>query len=131
MAWLNGIFLKQCLGWQLLGERYWCLPVGLEYNSVVMLPSLTVMLLSSQDNLVFYISCMNFIDGWILLACSKHSSSSLSPCIHFMSMSSINRNNGRGCLSDVGGCHFGSHSCPIYLKIAVSVKLKLLFLEPV
>jgi hypothetical protein len=22
MAWLNGILLKQCLGWQLLGERY-------------------------------------------------------------------------------------------------------------
>ena len=30
IAWLNGILLKQCLGWQLLGERYWCLPVGLE-----------------------------------------------------------------------------------------------------
>jgi hypothetical protein len=42
MASLNGIFLKQCLGWQLLGERYWCLSVGLEYKSVVMLPSLTI-----------------------------------------------------------------------------------------
>jgi hypothetical protein len=42
----------------------------------------------------------NFIDGWILLACSKNSSSSLSLCIHFMSTSSINRNHERGCLSD-------------------------------
>ena len=41
MAWLNGILLKQCLGWQLLGERYWCLSVGLEFKSIVMLPSLT------------------------------------------------------------------------------------------
>ena len=32
MAWLNGILLKQCLGLQLLGERYWCLSVGLEYS---------------------------------------------------------------------------------------------------
>jgi hypothetical protein len=31
-----------------------------------------------------------------LLACSKHSSSSLSLCIHFMSTSSINRNHERG-----------------------------------
>jgi hypothetical protein len=31
MAWLNGILLKQCLGWQLLGERYWCLSVGLDF----------------------------------------------------------------------------------------------------
>jgi hypothetical protein len=43
---------------------------------------------------------VNFIDGWILLACSKNSSSSLSPCVHFMSTSSINRNHERGCLSD-------------------------------
>jgi hypothetical protein len=25
----------------------------------------------------------------------------------------------------IGGCHFGSHSCPIYLKILVSVKSKI------
>jgi hypothetical protein len=31
---------------------------------------------------------------------SKNSSSSLSPCVHFMSTSSINRNHERGCLSD-------------------------------
>ena len=43
---------------------------------------------------------VNFIDGWILLACSKNSTSSLSLCIHFMSTSSINRNHERGCLSD-------------------------------
>ena len=66
MAWLNGILLKQCLGWQLLGERYWCLSVGLEYKSVVMLPSVTVVVVSRKDNLVFYTSCVNFIDGWIL-----------------------------------------------------------------
>ena len=78
MAWLNGILLKQCLGWQLLCERYWCLSVGLEYKSVVMLPSLTVMVVSRQDILVFDTSCVNFIDGWILLACSKNSSSSSS-----------------------------------------------------
>jgi hypothetical protein len=40
------------------------------------------------------------IDEWILLACSKNSSSSLSLCIHFMSTSSINRNHERGFLSD-------------------------------
>jgi hypothetical protein len=28
-----------------------------------------------------FTSCVNFIDGWILLACSKNSSSSLSPCV--------------------------------------------------
>ena len=100
MAWFNGILLKQCLGWQLLCERYWCLSVGLEYKSVVMLPSLTVMVVSRQDILVFDTSCVNFIDGWILLACSKNSSSSLSLCIHFMSMSSINQSHERGCLSD-------------------------------
>jgi hypothetical protein len=32
MAWLNGILLTQCLGWQLLGERYRRLSVGLEYK---------------------------------------------------------------------------------------------------
>ena len=37
MAWLNGILLKQCLGWQLLGERYSCLSVGLEYSCHVAL----------------------------------------------------------------------------------------------
>jgi hypothetical protein len=100
MAWLNGILLKQCLGWQLLGERYWCLSVGLENKSVVMLPSLAVVVVSRKDILVFDISCVNFVDGWILLACSKNSSSSLSLCIHFMSTSSINRNHERGCLSD-------------------------------
>jgi hypothetical protein len=35
---------------------------------------------------------VNFIDGWILLACSNNSPSSISPCVHFMSTSSINRN---------------------------------------
>jgi hypothetical protein len=34
---------------------------------------------------------------------NSHSSSSLSPCIHFMSTSSINRNHERGCLSDERG----------------------------
>jgi hypothetical protein len=34
---------------------------------------------------------VNIIDGWILLACSKNSSSSFSLCIHCMSTSSINR----------------------------------------
>ena len=48
MAWLNGILLKQCLGWQLLCERYWSLSVGLEYKSVVMLPSLTVMVVTRK-----------------------------------------------------------------------------------
>ena len=100
MAWLNGILLKQCLGWQLLGERYWCLYVSLEYKSVVMLPTLTVVVASRKDILVFDTSCVNFTDEWILLACSKNSSSSLSPCIYFMSMSSINRNHERSCLSD-------------------------------
>jgi hypothetical protein len=60
----------------------------------------TVVVESRKDNLVFDTSCVNFIDGWILLACSKNSSSSLSLCIHFMSTSSINRNHERGCLSD-------------------------------
>ena len=100
MASLNGILLKQCLGWQLLDERYWCFSVGLEYKSVVMLPSLTVVVVSRKDILVFDTSCVNFIDGWILLACSKNSSSYLSPCVHFMSTSSINRNHERGCLRD-------------------------------
>ena len=100
LAWLNRILLKQCLGWQLLGERYWCLSVGLEYKSVVMLPSLTVVVVSRKDILVFVTSCVKFINGWILLACSKNSSSSLSLCVHFMSTSSINRNHERGCLSD-------------------------------
>jgi hypothetical protein len=100
MALLNGILLKQCLGWQLLGKRYWCLSAGLEYKSVVMLPFLTVVVVSRKDILAFYTSCVNFIDGWILLACSKNSSSSLSLCIHFMSTSSINRNHERGYLSD-------------------------------
>ena len=65
-----------------------------------MLPSLTVVVVSRKDILVFDTWCGNFIDGWILLACSNHSSSSLSPCVHFMSTSSINRNHERGCLSD-------------------------------
>jgi hypothetical protein len=64
MSRLNGILLKQWLGWQLLGERYWCLSVGLEYKSVVMLPSLTVVVVSRKDILVFDTSCVNFIDGW-------------------------------------------------------------------
>ena len=98
MAWLNGILLKQFLWWQQLGERYWCLSVGLEYKSVVMLPSFTVVVVSRKDILVFDPPCVNFIDGWILLACSKKSSISLSLCIHFMSTSSINRNHERGCL---------------------------------
>jgi hypothetical protein len=59
-----------------------------------------VVVVSRKDILVFDTSCVNFIDGWILLACSKNSSSSLSLCIHFMSTSSINRNHERGCLSD-------------------------------
>ena len=103
MAWLNGILLKQCLGWQLLGERYRCLSVGLEYKSVVMLPSVTVVVVSRKDIFVFDPSCVNFIDRWILLACSKNSSSSLSACVHFTSTSSINRNHERGCLSDERG----------------------------
>jgi hypothetical protein len=69
MAWLNGIHLKQCLGWQLLSERYWCFSVGLDYKSVVMLPSLTAVVVSRKDILVFDTPCVNFIDGWILLAC--------------------------------------------------------------
>jgi hypothetical protein len=52
-----------------------------EYKSAVMLPSLTVVVVSRKDILVFDTSCVNFIDGWILLACSKNASSSLSPCI--------------------------------------------------
>ena len=74
--------------------------LGLEYKSGVMLPSLTVVVVSGKDILVFDTSCVNSIDGWILLACSKNASSSLSPCVHFMSTSSINRNHERGCLSD-------------------------------
>jgi hypothetical protein len=35
-----------------------------------MLPSLTVVVVSRKDILVFDTSCVNFIDGWILLACS-------------------------------------------------------------
>ena len=93
------------LGWQLLSERYWCLSVGLKYKSVVMLPSLTVVVVSRKDILLFDTSCVNFIDGWILLACSKNSSSSLSLCIHFMSTSSINQNHERGCLSDERSNH--------------------------
>ena len=60
-----------------------------------MLPSLTVVVVSRKDILVFDTSCVNFnfIGGWILLACSKNSSSSLSLCIHFMSTSSINHFN--------------------------------------
>jgi hypothetical protein len=54
------------LGWQLLDERYWCLSVGLEYTSVVLLPSLTVVVVSRKDILIFDTSCVNFIDGWIL-----------------------------------------------------------------
>jgi hypothetical protein len=114
--------------------------VGLEYKLVIMLPSLTMVVVSRKDILVCDTSRVNFIDEWILLACSKNSSSSLSLCIHLMSISSINRNHERGCLSDersyrssmspikmfgIGGCHFGSHSCPIYLKIVVSVKSKI------
>jgi hypothetical protein len=76
------------------------LSVGLEYKSVVMLPSLTVVVASRKDILVFDTWCVNFIDGWILLACSKYSSSYLSLCIHFMSTSSIDPNHERGCLSD-------------------------------
>jgi hypothetical protein len=72
----------------------------LVYKSVVMLPSLTVVVVSRKDILVFDTSCVDFIDGWILLACSKNSSSSLSPCVHYMSTSSINQNHQRGCLSD-------------------------------
>jgi hypothetical protein len=35
MAWMNGILLKQCLGWQLLGESYWCLDEFFEHaNSI-------------------------------------------------------------------------------------------------
>jgi hypothetical protein len=51
----------------------------LEYKSVVMLPSLTVVVVSRKDILVFDTSCVNLIDGWILLACSKNSPSSLTP----------------------------------------------------
>jgi len=50
--------------------------VGLEYKSVVMLPSLTVVVVSRKDILVFDTSCVNFLDGRILLACSKNSSTS-------------------------------------------------------
>jgi hypothetical protein len=53
MAWLNGILLKQCLGWQLLGERYWCLSVGLDYKSAVMLPSLTMVVVSKEGHFGF------------------------------------------------------------------------------
>jgi hypothetical protein len=42
--------------------------LGLEYKSVVMLPSLTVVVVSRKDILLFDTSCLNFIDGWILLA---------------------------------------------------------------
>ena len=47
-----------------------------------MLPSLTVVVVSRKDILVFDTSFVNFIDGWILLACSKNSSSSLSTDKH-------------------------------------------------
>jgi hypothetical protein len=47
-----------------------------EYKSVVMLPSLAVVVVSRKDILAFDTSCVYFIDGWILLACSKNSSSS-------------------------------------------------------
>jgi hypothetical protein len=39
-----------------------------------------MVVVSRKNILVFDTSCVNFIDGWILLACSKYSSSSLSPC---------------------------------------------------
>jgi hypothetical protein len=53
-----------------------------------MLPSLTVVVVSSKDILVFDTLCVNFIDGWILLACLKNSSSSL-----FSKASEINRDD--------------------------------------
>ena len=37
-AWLYGILLVQWLGWQLCGDRYWCLSVGLLYMSVDIIP---------------------------------------------------------------------------------------------
>ena len=39
--------------------------MGLEYKSVVTLPSLTVVVVSRKDILVFDTSCVNSIDGWI------------------------------------------------------------------
>jgi hypothetical protein len=36
------------------------------------LPSLTVVVVSRKDIFVFDTSCVNIIDGWILLACSKN-----------------------------------------------------------
>ena len=33
--WVPGMFLVQCLGWKISGERYWCLSVGLQYISVL------------------------------------------------------------------------------------------------
>jgi hypothetical protein len=42
-AWLYGILLVQCWGWQLCGERYWCVSVGLLYMSVDIIPFSQVM----------------------------------------------------------------------------------------
>jgi hypothetical protein len=59
---------------------------------VVMLPSLTMVVVSRKDILVFDTSCVNFIDGWILLACSKNSSNKVIES-GFSKASEINRND--------------------------------------
>ena len=38
-ARLYGIFLQQCLGWQLVGRRYWWVSVSLVYKFVHILSS--------------------------------------------------------------------------------------------
>jgi hypothetical protein len=90
MAWLNGILLKQCWGWQLLGKRNCCLCVGLEYKSVVMLPSVIVVVASRKD--IWFTILRVWIlwpDGYCWHVRNIHQVL-FSLCIHFMSTSSIN-----------------------------------------
>ena len=72
MAWLIGMLLNSAYDSNYGVKGIDVCLVGLEYKSDVMLPSLTVVVVSRKNILVFDISCVNIIDGWILLACSKN-----------------------------------------------------------
>ena len=90
-AWMKGILLVKCFGWQLCGDRYWCSSVGLLYMSNTIFTGIV-----SIQMLVLDVLWVNFIVRWTLLAWSKKQWRFSFESVHFMSMSCMKRDQENG-----------------------------------
>ena len=56
--------MMQCLGWQLFGDKYWCVSVGLVYKSMCKIPPARMTVVSRKETHFVDISIVNLIVGW-------------------------------------------------------------------